>query len=80
LDLEITDDALAEVARIATLANARSQNIGARRLHTVMEKLLEELSFTAPERHGTREHIDAEYVRRTLHGLLESEDMARYIL
>ncbi|MEM6274549.1 MAG: ATP-dependent protease ATPase subunit HslU [Myxococcota bacterium] len=80
VELKFTPDGLAEVARIAAMANARSENIGARRLHTVMERLLEEISFAAPERQNEVVTIDARFVQRSLGDLLESDDLTRYVL
>ena len=68
------------IAEYAEEANRRSENIGARRLHTIMEALLEELSFTAPERSEPRVRIDAADVRSVLAPLLANEDLARFIL
>jgi len=78
--LSFTDSAIDAVAEFAAAANRRAENIGARRLHTVMEALLEELSFDAPERVDKRVLIDAEDVRRTLSPILADEDLARFIL
>ncbi|MEM6533251.1 MAG: ATP-dependent protease ATPase subunit HslU [Myxococcota bacterium] len=78
--IDFTDEGLAEVARIAAMANSRSENIGARRLHTVMERLLDEISFAAPERSGEQIEVDAAYVQKSLGSLLESEDLTRYVL
>ncbi len=80
VQLEFTEDAIAELARTAARLNERYENIGARRLYTVMEAVLEEISFNAPERQGERVVIDAEYVRSKLAGLLANEDLSRYIL
>lgn len=80
LTLSFEDEALAEVARIAAEVNRRSENIGARRLHTVLEKLLEEISFSAPERSDAKEVITAERVRTSLAQTLQDEDLERYIL
>jgi ATP-dependent HslUV protease ATP-binding subunit HslU len=80
IDLVFHEDAVREIARTATLVNDRTENIGARRLHTVMEKLLENLSFDASERQGTRVEIDAAYVRQTLAEIVKDEDLSRYIL
>jgi ATP-dependent HslUV protease ATP-binding subunit HslU len=80
IDLVFHKDAVREIARTATLVNDRTENIGARRLHTVMEKLLENLSFDASERQGTRVEIDAAYVRQTLAEIVKDEDLSRYIL
>ncbi len=78
--LEFTDEGLAALARVAAEANARAENIGARRLHTVFERLLEEVSFAAPERRGSKVVIDRPFVDRVLGALVTSEDLARYIL
>jgi ATP-dependent HslUV protease ATP-binding subunit HslU len=78
--LDIQADAVAELARIAADVNARMENIGARRLHTVMEKLLDELSFEAPELGEQTVPITAVYVRERLQGLLEDEDLSQYVL
>jgi ATP-dependent HslUV protease ATP-binding subunit HslU len=80
IDLTFTDTAIDSVAEFAAAANRRAENIGARRLHTVMEALLEELSFDAPERVEKRVVIDGEDVRRTLSPILADEDLARFIL
>ena len=78
--LDIQADAVAEIARIAADVNARMENIGARRLHTVMEKLLDELSFEAPELGEQTVPITAGYVRERLQGLLQDEDLSQYVL
>lgn len=80
IELEFTEDAIAEIARTAQLVNERTENIGARRLHTILEKLLEELSFTAPELTEKQVRIDATVVRDRLAGIAGDEDLARYIL
>jgi ATP-dependent HslUV protease ATP-binding subunit HslU len=80
LQLEYTEDALTEMARIAAQANARSQNIGARRLHTVIERLLEEISFDACDLKGKTITVDAALVKERLRPILEDEDLAKYIL
>ncbi|MEO2083190.1 MAG: ATP-dependent protease ATPase subunit HslU [Desulfurobacteriaceae bacterium] len=80
VEIEFTPDGIEEIARIAEEANSKAENIGARRLHTVMEKLLEEISFNAPEMKGERVVIDREYVRSKLEGIIEDEDLTRYIL
>ena len=80
IDLIIHEDAVREIARTARVVNERTENIGARRLHTIMEKLLEELSFDAPERSDKRVEIDAAYVRHVLSDIVEDEDLSRYIL
>jgi ATP-dependent HslUV protease ATP-binding subunit HslU len=78
--LEFTDDAIREVARIAAQVNESVENIGARRLQTVMERLLEELSFEAEDRVGETVTIDAGYVREKLAGLAGDSDLSKYIL
>ena len=71
---------ISEIAEIAALINSRSQNIGARRLHTVLEKLLEDLSFRAPDPGITNVTVDAEYVREKLQHIIKDEDLSKYIL
>ena len=80
LDLRFEDDAVRRIAEIASLVNERSENIGARRLHTVMEKLLDEISFDAPELGETLVVIDGPYVDRMLSEIVKDEDLSRYIL
>ncbi|WP_404480398.1 ATP-dependent protease ATPase subunit HslU [Novosphingobium sp. BL-52-GroH] len=78
--VEVTPDAIREVARIAAQVNESVENIGARRLQTVMEKLLEELSFEAEDRKGETVTIDEAYVRGKLQGLASNADLSKYIL
>jgi len=78
--LEFKGDAIAEIAEMATLINERTENIGARRLYTMMERLLDEISFDAPDKSGERMAIDAKYVREKLKDFVEDEDLSRYIL
>jgi ATP-dependent HslUV protease ATP-binding subunit HslU len=80
IELSFEDDAIREIARIAAVVNDRTENIGARRLHTILEKLLEDLSFEAPERQGKAVVIDATYVRDRLSDIAKDEDLSRYIL
>ncbi len=80
VQLDVRDDAVEEIARIAAEVNERMENIGARRLHAVMEKLLEEISFGADGLRGQRLVIDAAAVRARLEGVLQDEDLSRYIL
>ncbi len=80
VEIEFTSDGIEEIARIAEEANTKAENIGARRLHTVIEKLLEEVSFNAPEMKGEKIVIDREYVRSKLEDIIESEDLTKYIL
>ena len=78
--IEWHPDAVTELARLATRANERLENIGARRLHTILERLLDELSFEAPHLAGTTVPITASYVRERLESIVENEDLSRYIL
>ncbi len=78
--LEFDESAVDEIAEIATEVNTRAENVGARRLHTVLERLLDEISFYAPERSNSTVHIDAAYVREKLGAILEDQDLSRYIL
>ncbi len=80
VELEFTEDGIREVARIAAAANSSMENIGARRLHTVLEKLLEDVSFAAPDMDGQHVLIDGARVRESLSKILESEDLSRFIL
>jgi ATP-dependent HslUV protease ATP-binding subunit HslU len=75
-----TDDAVDQIAEMAAQANVKMQNIGARRLHTVLETLMEDIAFDAPERSGETLKIDAGYVRDKLNDVIEDEDLSRYIL
>jgi ATP-dependent HslUV protease ATP-binding subunit HslU len=78
--LEFTADAIEEIARLAAEINDRVENIGARRLHTVMERLLEEISYTASDRDGESVLIDPEYVRTRVAHLVEGADLSKFIL
>src|ERR1051325_1026694 len=78
--LVFRDDAIAEISRIAAEVNERTENIGARRLHTVLERLLDDISYSAPETPGKEIVIDADYVRGRLAPILRDEDLSRYIL
>lgn len=80
LKVEFSKTSLVEIARIAYTVNEQTENIGARRLHTVLEKLLEDLSFEAPEHVGEVVVIDGNYVRSRLDGIVRREDLSRYIL
>jgi ATP-dependent HslUV protease ATP-binding subunit HslU len=80
LDLRFGDDAVKRIAEFATLVNERTENIGARRLHTVMEKLLDEISFEAPDMLVRQVSIDAEYVEKMLADVVKDDDLSRYIL
>src|SRR5438270_740254 len=78
--LTFADEAIAEVARYAALVNEKTENIGARRLHTILERLLDELSFDASEMSGQTVTIDAAYVQRVLAETVKDEDLSRYVL
>ena len=80
IEIEFSDDAVEEVARIAAEVNDRMENIGARRLHTVMEKLVEELSFEAPDIGPQTIKMTDNYVTERLQDILDHEDLSRYIL
>jgi ATP-dependent HslUV protease ATP-binding subunit HslU len=78
--LRFTDDAVRRIAEVAWQVNERTENIGARRLHTVLERLLDDISFEAPDHPGQEIQIDAAYVDEHLGNLLASDDLTRYIL
>jgi len=80
IDLVFTDEAVAEIAEVAEIVNERTENIGARRLYTIMETLLDEVSFDAPDMEAKQVVIDADYVRERLDDIVEDEDLSRYIL
>ena len=80
IDLTFTDGAIQRVAELATIVNDRTENIGARRLHTVMEKLLDEISFEGPDLANKRVTIDEAYVTKMLAEIVKNEDLSRYIL
>jgi ATP-dependent HslUV protease ATP-binding subunit HslU len=80
ITLDLTEDAIAEIAKLAHEVNSRVENIGARRLQTVMEKLLEEVSFTASDRGGETVAIDAAYVRQQVADLAANADLSKFIL
>ncbi|MCC7157275.1 MAG: ATP-dependent protease ATPase subunit HslU [Bryobacterales bacterium] len=78
--LTFTDDAIAEIAHFAAEVNESAENIGARRLHTIMEKVLEEISFDGPDLKKKTIRIDAEFVRKQVSGIVKDQDLTRYIL
>ncbi|MGB0903472.1 MAG: HslU--HslV peptidase ATPase subunit, partial [Mangrovicoccus sp.] len=78
--VEFTEDGIAALARIAAEVNQSVENIGARRLYTVLERVFEELSFVAPDQSGSSVSIDAAYVERNLGELAKSADLSRYVL
>ncbi len=80
VSIEFTEDGVKRMADIAWQVNEKTENIGARRLHTIIERLLEDVSFRAPDMAGTQVQINAEYVNENLGELAEDEDLSRYIL
>ena len=80
IELEFTHDAIVEIAEVAAQVNESMENIGARRLHTIMEKLLEDISFNAPDMPKEKVTIDADYVREKIADIAQDKDMSRYIL
>ena len=78
--LAFTPESLEEVAHFAFRVNEGTENIGARRLHTIMERVLDEISFDAPERKGQQINVDADYVRKMLTDIVKDQDLSRYIL
>jgi ATP-dependent HslUV protease ATP-binding subunit HslU len=80
LKLEFTEEALSEIARFAFHVNEGTENIGARRLHTIMERVLDEISFNAPEIKEKDVKVDGDYVRKMLADIVKDQDLSRYIL
>jgi ATP-dependent HslUV protease ATP-binding subunit HslU len=80
IKLSFTEDALVEIAKIAAQVNENAENIGARRLHTIMEKLLEDISFDGPDLKKKNIRLDAAYVRKQLSEIVKDQDLSRYIL
>lgn len=78
--ISFTDDSIAEISEVAALVNERTENIGARRLYTIMETVLDEISFDAPDLTEKNVTIDAAYVKEKLEDIIEDEDLSRYIL
>jgi ATP-dependent HslUV protease ATP-binding subunit HslU len=78
--IDFARDSIEEIAEIAALVNDKTENIGARRLHTILEKLLEDVSFDAPEKKGDKVFIDRTYVQDKLSDIVKDEDLSRYIL
>ncbi len=78
--LIFTPDGLKEIAEFSAIVNERTENIGARRLHTVMERVLDEISFEAPDKKGAKLSIDSDYVKEKLTDLVKDQDLSRYIL
>jgi len=80
IELDFTEDAIDALARFAVRVNEQTENIGARRLHTIMEKVLDEISFLGPDLEPKRQLIDAEYVGRAISDIVKDQDLSRYIL
>jgi ATP-dependent HslUV protease ATP-binding subunit HslU len=80
VEIDFREESIDEIAEIAALVNDKMENIGARRLHTILEKLLEDISFEAPEKRDTKLCIDRAYVREKLIDIVKDEDLSRYIL
>jgi len=75
-----TKESLEEIARFAFRVNEGTENIGARRLHTIMERVLDQISFDAPDKKGETVNIDGDYVRSMLSDIVKDQDLSRYIL
>ena len=80
MKLSFSEDAIATIARFAAMVNEQTENIGARRLHTILEKVLEEISFEAPEMKKKTVKVDAAYVQKQLANIVKDQDLSRYIL
>jgi ATP-dependent HslUV protease ATP-binding subunit HslU len=80
VSVDFTDDGIAEIAKIAAEVNRSVENIGARRLYTVMERVFEELSFVAPDRTGDSVTVNAEFVKTNIGDLAAGADLSRYVL
>ena len=80
VELTFTQDAIEEIARTATIVNEQTEDIGARRLHTIMEKVMDSISFNAPDLDEKVITIDAAYVREQLASIVKDQDLSRYIL
>jgi len=80
INLEFTDDGIETIAELATEVNSSVENIGARRLHTIIEKVLDEISFTATDRSGEKIIIDKKYVQKNLGELVKDTDLSKFIL
>jgi len=80
MEIVFTEDAIQEIARLAVEVNSTTENIGARRLATLLERVLDEVSFEAPDMQGVRVDIDAAYVNRALSDIVKDQDLTRYVL
>ena len=80
VDLEFSEDGIETIANLATEVNSSVENIGARRLHTIIERILDEISFTATDRSGEKIVIDSKYVKENLGQLVKDNDLSKFIL
>ena len=80
VELEFSEDGINSIANIASEVNATVENIGARRLHTIIEKILDEISFTATDRSGEKIIIDEKYINKNLDNLVKDTDLSKFIL
>ena len=80
VELEFTEDGIDAIANIASEVNSTVENIGARRLHTIIEKILDEISFTATDRSGEKIIINKEYINKNLDNLIKDTDLSKFIL
>ncbi len=80
LEIEFSDDAVREIASMAVKVNSTTENIGARRLSTLCERVLDEVSFEAPDMEGVRLKVDASYVKKALQDIVDDQDLSRYVL
>lgn len=80
VDLQFTDDGIESIADISTHINSTIENIGARRLHTILEKVLEDISFSASDRNGEKVLINKSYVETNLSNIIKDKDLSRFIL
>ena len=80
VDLEFTDDGIDTIANIATEVNSTIENIGARRLHTIIERVLDEISFTATDRAGEKIIVNSDYIKKNLGELAKDTDLSKFIL
>ena len=80
VELEFSDDGIDAIANIATEVNSTVENIGARRLHTIIERVLDEISFTATDRSGEKIIVDSEYIKKNLGELVKDTDLSKFIL
>ena len=80
MDLEFSDDGIDTIANIATEVNSTVENIGARRLHTIIERVLDEISFTATDRAGEKITVDSKYIQENIGELVKDTDLSKFIL